>query len=354
MFSSLPDLPWEDLGEIGSHLASSATLVPGYPLPTEAAFSPIDLLQEKVAGRKRLVILPDRNVVSRMARIAQDGISYPPCQFTRLATMIMAFAQALDIEVEPSIAFHELAHRNGNEEAQEELTWFRAADEYQVQAWIDMAMGRIDRLPLSSPSAKEELNLAKPLKRWRCNYLAALKISSLSLTNMSAAERVERLLEWMEEDFIFAGPAAVYAVKYFSPNGVQRRMIKHLRSPSRDRALAGIRNAAWDMTYISDFVDRINKTGHNTQNILVTSDRALADVAELIVQYASVTDQEENLEDGLATWWPEREARIISAQLVRLAHIATTRPPPEYPGESTAPLTDWISEAEERMWKWAP
>ena len=71
--------------------------------------------------RHPTVLLQDRNVVTRMARIASEGgigRDDPP---TRLALDLMAFCQATEIDTEPDLAFHELAQVEGDEVANEEL-----------------------------------------------------------------------------------------------------------------------------------------------------------------------------------------------------------------------------------------
>ena len=44
---------------------------------------------------------------------------------------------------------------------------------------------------------------------------------------------------------------------FLGPIARKADLFKQLRSPARDRALAGIKNAAWDMTHLSDFSKRV-------------------------------------------------------------------------------------------------
>lgn len=70
-------------------------------------------------------MLPDRNIVSRLAK-ATTGSEADYQQ--RRAAAVLAFAQCLDIQIEPSIAYHELGPAQGNAAAYEELARFRLAD----------------------------------------------------------------------------------------------------------------------------------------------------------------------------------------------------------------------------------
>jgi len=69
------------------------------------------------------------------------------------------------------------------------------------------------------------------------------------------------MLDWMLADFFLAGPVAIFASMYFSPNAAKKRLMKSLRSPDREKAIEDIRNAAWDMTHLSDLAWRIKKEG---------------------------------------------------------------------------------------------
>jgi hypothetical protein len=61
-------------------------------------------------------MLPDRNIASRIAHIATGA---PATNDLRLVAAIKAFCHFLDILVEPSVAFHELAHKQGSDIANE-------------------------------------------------------------------------------------------------------------------------------------------------------------------------------------------------------------------------------------------
>jgi len=53
------------------------------------------------------------------------------------------------------------------------------------------------------------------------------------------------LLEWMDEDFLLAGPAALFVSMYYGPKAARAGLFKQLRSPNRQAAIDGARNAAW-------------------------------------------------------------------------------------------------------------
>jgi hypothetical protein len=176
-----PEFPVEDVRAIGARLGESQALVPGFSPPKAGITSLEALLYAVHIERTTTVILPDRNLASRMSRAAKDGVGCPIDGPTQIAIDLMALSQAMNFEIEPAIAFHELAHRDGNAVAKEELRWFRAADHGQAKAWIQLALGRSDRLALIEPGPLTDLDLAAPIHRWRCNYAVALRVAALEL-----------------------------------------------------------------------------------------------------------------------------------------------------------------------------
>jgi hypothetical protein len=206
-----PEFPLEDVEAIGARLMALGALVPGYIPPDVGMLSIAALRFAQDIDQTETRLLPDRNLVSRMARLVRDGAQQPLAGPNAIAADLMAFAQAMNLQIEPSIAFHELAHRDGNAVALEELSWFRAADHGQALAWIDLAQGRIDRLPIATPEPAVERDLAYPLRRWRRNYVVALRIAELELADMTPLKRALTLFQWMVDDYFMAGPAAIFA-----------------------------------------------------------------------------------------------------------------------------------------------
>ena len=80
---------------------------------------------------------------------------------------IKAYSHFLDILIEPSVAFHELAHKQGNQAANEELAWFRIGDDADAFAWCDYALGRVDRVASVAPcSQHRSIALSCSDARW--------------------------------------------------------------------------------------------------------------------------------------------------------------------------------------------
>lgn len=309
--------PLQELEQICQNLAEVTYLVPGF-IPAEAGFLNLHtLILDQFSEEIDTLILPDRNVVTRMAQIAQYGIREDPNGQQLRAANLMALAHIVDWKIEPSIAFHELAHRTDNLKAADELSWFRAADNAQAWGWINIALGRTRKLRGCQPVRGADLNLARPLKRWQVNYIICLKIAELELTNLEPLARATTLMQWMDVDFFFNGPAALFSIAYFGPRSERSGMMKSLRSKDRDRAIAGIKNAAWDITYLGDFARRAKESNFPTeQYILATADKSLAVIAQLLFPRHDLSSAVDEFSAVFCRWWPDAEAVHLAHALV--------------------------------------
>ncbi len=225
--------PLDDLRKIAASLARTTYLVPGY-IPAETGFLNVEtLLHSQVLGNFETRILPDRNIVTRMAKIAKCGTEAERREPDIVAANLMAMAQIVDWQIDPSIAFLELASRKGAVAANEELSWFREADKNQAQAWADIALGRSTQLPPIEGHALEAADFPEEHPRWTRNYSVCLKMAEIELSSLRSTEKVSTLLKWMIDDFFLAGPAALFGIAYFSPRGRKKGMLKNLKSPDR-------------------------------------------------------------------------------------------------------------------------
>jgi len=350
LFRISSDFPRRDVEKIAGRLASSNSLIPGFIAPEVGLVSLQALLYAELIDRSETIVLLDRNIASRMAKIAREGARRPFDGPTQIAVDLMALSQSMNLDLEPVIAFRELAHNHGNEAALEELRWFRAADTGQAQAWIDVALGRADALPTTPAVEREDYDLSQPFHRYRCNYAVLLKAAELELSGKPPPDRMADLCRWMVSDFIVAGPATLYCAMFFSPFAAKAGLFKYLRSPHRQRALTGIRNAAWDVTYLSDLSRRAMTESFETKrNLLATADQALAEIAPLLFIDAEDFDAfEASLASLLEPWWG-KDASSIAGCIASGIDAGRTRPSPQAPEEVEDYVGDLIAAGERRV-----
>jgi hypothetical protein len=84
----------------------------------------------------------------------------------------------------------------------------------------------------------------------------------------------------MDNDFLLAGPAALFVSMYYGPMAARAGLFKQLRSPDRDAAIRGTKNAAWDMTHLSDFALRVSRAEKERRRyIFASGDLSLVQIA---------------------------------------------------------------------------
>lgn len=311
-----PNFPYMELRALGEMLEADGVFVPGYQPPRVGLCHPEGFIFEAQFDDVETILLPDRNITSRMAQIAAGA---PMDPLLRKIAAIKAFCHFLDIQIEPAIAFHELAQAQGNDAANLELARFRDADNADPHPWLDLAFGELDALdPLEPPRLPESHDLAFPLRRWRRNYIVALKIAELELSGRRNLDRMLELLSWMRNDFMIAGPAALLACIYFAPNSPPRKgLFKWLHSPNRQRAIDGVRNAAWDLTHMSEMTRKVNESNGGVRLLFASFDQGLRNLAGLLFA-SSADDFSAAVVDKLVPYWNRADAELIAKSLVRL------------------------------------
>jgi hypothetical protein len=151
-----------------------------------------------------------------------------------------------------------------------------------------MRSGHTQKLNVSntdvSPTVQGPLiDFAMPLREWRRNYISLLKLAELNLKETDRTTQLTELVRWMYQDFSIRGPALIFAIYYFTPNSQRRGLLKNLRSNNRERALEGVRNAAWDVTFLSDWISRISKQKNKGMlTVLCSLDRSLIRLANML------------------------------------------------------------------------
>jgi hypothetical protein len=146
----------------------------------------------------------------------------------------------------------------------------------------------------------------------------------------------------MRDEFLLAGPAASYAAMYFSPRAAKGGMFKGLRSEVPGAALRGIKNAAWDMTHLSEFGRRV----HDGEEVrkrywFATADRALAKLARKNLEFSSAFSDLNKASQYLLEWWPKGDA-VRVAKLVNETIIELQNDPSRHPSFSPEKIEEMV------------
>lgn len=296
-----------DLCALAASLRDRDVFTPTFSASDVDLYDPVVYRDQAARFDTSTALLVDRNVLTRWIDIVRGA---NPSADHRLAAAVLAFGQCAEIDIEPNIALYELAFTQGQNAAMHEMLAFRIADHVHPGYWAEVALDRADAIPeLTDDVSIRESDLAidftMKLRRWRRNYILALKIAELELRGGSSVERMLELLSWMYKDFLLGGPALALAAHYLAPNSTRRRQLKALKSPDRERAIAGVRNAAWDLTLISEWVLRVDQQESDSRVVLLTSfDHSLHRLARSVVDLEGTSIKvEDRLRANLINLW---------------------------------------------------
>lgn len=277
-------------------------------------------LPRQMLGREEFCLLADRNVVTRWVGMVR-GHRVTPAH--RAAAAVMAFAQCTDFLIEPTLAFYEIQSIASPEEINAEISDFYTAEEADPQAWADIALGRSNRLslpPLEARRPRKSFDLTLPLYRWRRCYVLALKVAEMHLRGGTPERLMTSLIDWMYREFLIGAPALQLASYYFAPGAPRKKLLKSIESPNRAKALHGIRNAAWDLTLISEWLYRVRKSIDDPDEkrmwVMCTFDEAVTRMAAQTLSYDETDDEASLIRRSFAKVW----APDVAARLARRLH----------------------------------
>ena len=311
----------EDDKEITRMLREREVFAPSFvPQEGEDVYDPLFYRRQDLHHETKTIILADRNVVTRWLALLSGRISL---REDHLAAAVMVFAQSANILVEPNLALYEATVAGGAKAAKRELLQFRIADNLDINHWADLALGRTQELSIAEnelPTVSDdwtEIDFEIRLRRWSRNYILLLKVAELELSGLDRTRQITELARWMYHDFVIGGPALLFAIHYLAPNSERSGLLKHLRSADRERALCGIRNASWDLTFLSDWIRRGGEQNEaNTVTLLCSLDRKLLHLARMLgPQPVSNSTDDEFRSSALMKIlapWGEKQARQIA------------------------------------------
>jgi hypothetical protein len=313
------------LKELESLLTSVDVFTATFQHLGPAIFRAETYIRESLDYRTKCVFMVDRNLFTRLLSL---GRGERATQAHRVAAAVLAFAQTTESLIEPNMALYELAATADTRTARMELVEFRRLDNSHPQLFADVALGRRDSLDLiylsGEPVAKApDVNFTKPLRRWLANYTAALKIATLELSPMPAERKMAGLISWIQNEFLHIGPALCLANRYLAPNGPKKRLFKSLRSSDRDRALKGVRNAAWDLAFVSEWRAKVRTQSDGDKLwILATLDRGLHEVARASVLPTGAAESVDAFlcAEFVTLWGPDKGARLANLYHECLQH----------------------------------
>ncbi len=205
-------------------------------------------------------------------------------QIHRDAIALMVFCKFTDILIDPTFAVYEKInyHNDFSDEILDDLILFRQLDNADMDQLAQFALGHTDLIAL--PAAQEtdkvqlrhELTKYHRLKKWDTLYLIVLKITCLCHCDSGPThQKVQKLLDWCHEYFLFSLVATSFAISLFSASS---SLMKYKpAAPQQDRKKA-LFNMTWDLFYVDKFFEKWVAKDGAVESIYATNDGPLKEV----------------------------------------------------------------------------
>lgn len=279
--------------------------------------------------------LIDRNILSALVEIAKGNVININDPTYQSISALMCFLLSFDVQIEPAIAIYEFGSLHSHSKAVSDLRYFRVADHLHPKQYADIALGRRNRasdeeLELAGTFADkfaldEQNSFTRLLRPFKINYLYALKIANLARMSLQPMERLQQFYMWMLNEAVVSAVATTFANIYFGPHD-QRSLIKSINSQSSDKLLKGIKNATWDMSYLSHWGKMVASSDSNKATLFCSCDIDLLDVAECLFFNNLVTVPQTPPERVFSKHWPPEFMKQLIEQYSQLLESIRNHP----------------------------
>lgn len=312
----------EDTQAIQQLLRKHSLLIPGN-YNADDPYDFITYLHAAKTNGHEFKTLFDRNLISPLVQLAK-GNALPKdagsAKVFQLSAANLAFCILAEIFVEPAMALYEYASSTSHAEAASDHRYFRIADNVDPQCYIDIALGRINRLPLRhlhdlqadsmiALEAVREANFERPLNLWKPQYLYVLKTVDLLRSGLNRRAAAEALLQWQADDAFYNATASLFCLTAMSHHPPKAGMIKDVYNKSISAVQKGIRNAAWDICLVFQWGKWVREGGANSW-ALSSNDVALRVIAQTLFVGAEESS-EKRLYEFLREHWDVRDGSGI-------------------------------------------
>lgn len=220
-------------------------------------------------GDKDIRIIADRNIVSPICEIATKGKLKDAYRMQKIA-LFVTWTKVIRAQLSSGLGLYENDTSGLNTISGEEnrLQFLHGVDTIPAQLWKMLAFGQIDEIPEPFLYKKTKVKNIKydfsDNLLYLCNQAAIIKITQLIRTpDISGIDKFLAFMEWYTKNMDVAGSVIFYAACVFMD-------VEHVSKPkgskskNYQKALAGIKNQAWDITYITAWsMQYKNETANN-------------------------------------------------------------------------------------------
>lgn len=232
------------------------------------------LIQNK--HKYNYIIILDRNMLSSLLRLCKEG-SLKDENEMKVTALLMSWALSNHFTISAGLAIKQFANRTMSQDnALQELHEFKSLFEYYPSmTWLSLAEGVIDKIPpfiekfesfetdISYPEYDDHL-LMHIAEMLHVVYLYRQK-------DMSAVEKIEAFLKWNYKNLLICESTLTYVLLLFTnQDGI--RAPRGAMTNDYGKILAGCKNQAWDLNYLSTWSTfRYNEPTENNEIFLFST-----------------------------------------------------------------------------------
>jgi len=262
-------------------------------LDIDDPYSLVEYANNAQHGDCAIQCLFDRNLISSVCHLSK-GDSIPNDEGSaatyRMAAGCMAYMIVANATIDPAIAEHEFADSTGARAANHELFLFRIADHIHPRPYVEIALGLSDKIPrdhlqntisflLQNRRPGPEHDLDRKLEHHTLHRMCLTKLVLIAKGHGSPTEKMISFLRWSFREAL-SNAAAITFAKIFLGRNRPAGMIKGIDAEDPNRCLRGIRNAAWDLVYLSDWGRTVEQDDELKAFLLCSGDAALRSLAD--------------------------------------------------------------------------
>jgi hypothetical protein len=285
-----PPIPTADLMQIEDVLRAGDIFCTSFP--DEDPYSvALHYSRAEMDGVGAWIVL-DRNVFSRVVDLAKGSPAKGEQQ--KIAAAVRAFAQCGDINFLPTLAVYEGEASQAASDAANDWAMFLAADNLDPWNFASIALGKSSHLSTKLAPVPDDAILiaSQPTPEFSFLYPLVLNVGLIELQGGAMPDRMRRFLDWSYSNWYLSAAATVFAAMCFSGTP-PKRALKDLRNSDRSLALKGLRNAAWDLTYVTCWVQLLKRQNQeNRLYMFCTRDKALRRLAHQMLVKPHVADED--------------------------------------------------------------
>lgn len=262
-------------------------------------YNPILFIKERALHKKKFIFLLDKNILDYVLSSKRNLNSSE----VRDAIGFMAFCQLADIELDISLAIHELIHDElGMERALNDIEKFFQIDDSNRIGLEKYATKKTDKFTINKKvvtKSKQQIsnwynnNNNKIEKNFLNYYLIVLKTTYIfSIKEQQNLDGFIFLIDWMQTEFGCSAIGLAYALNIFRRKKFPKSM-KYKQSHTMKKRKNELTNMTWDLYVMYEFIRKLKEKKENSEYCLVSADKFLRAVLKTTIEINSSKSLEE-------------------------------------------------------------